>query len=232
MRQDTPPDTVCDAPDRATRLSLASLLPYVPTSARRVLDCTGEWANRGAALKAHGVREVVGLVDASAGEPAGGEGYDQLVTGPLDFTPIDFEPGSFDCLIFNHVLERLRNPEAFLKPVFECLSPGGLAVLTVPNVLYHKAVFSLAEGRWCYGESGVFARKNLRFYTAYEIRWILQRMGITNVRFASLVGDGESALPRDEQGFVRRGSIRIGPLSDEQYAAWRTEYYLVLATHR
>jgi len=130
------------------------------------------------------------------------------------------------------VLERLRNPDAFLEPLLDCLAPGGLAILTAPNMQYHKTAFMLAGGRWCYGDSGVMARKNLRFFTAYEIRWMLQRAGITNVRFASLVKDDEAALPRDGEGYVWQGDIRVGPLNDEQYAAWLTEYYLVLATRR
>ena len=225
-------DTVCHAPDRASRLALDALLPYIPQSARRVLDCTGVLANRGATLKAHGVVEAIGLVDASAGQPEGDEGYDELVAGPLDFTAIPFAPASLDCILFAHVLERLRNPEAFLELLLPCLAPNGLVIMTLPNMQYHKAVFMLAEGRWRYGESGVMARKNLRFYTGHEVRWMLQRLGFTNTRMTPLVKDGEDALPRDADGYVRRGDVRAGPLSSEQYAAWLTEYYLVLAARR
>ncbi len=224
------PDTQCHTDDRATQLSLEVLLPYIPKAAKRVLDCTGVLAKRGATLKAHGVPEAFGLVDASAGTPHGNEGYDQLISGALDFTPLPFEAGSLDCILCTHVLERLRNPEAFLKPLLDCLSPGGLFIITVPNMQYHKTIFMLAEGRWCYGDSGVMARKNLRFYTAYELRWMLQRLGITNARFTSLVKDDEATLPRDENGYVGRGDVCAGPLGDDLYNAWLTEYYLVLAT--
>jgi SAM-dependent methyltransferase len=226
------PDTVCIQPDRAEKLSLDALLPYIPKSAQSVLDCTGVLANRGTLLKAHGVPEAIGLVDTSAGTPDGDEGYDQIITGPLDFTTLPFEAGSLDCILLTHVLERLRNPDAFLKPLVDCLAPGGLVVMTVPNMQYHKTVFMLTGGRWSYGESGVMARKNLRFYTAYEIRWMLQRLGITNVRFASQVKDDESALPRDAECYVRKDNMRAGPLGDEQYNAWLTEYFLVLATRK
>ena len=224
------PDTVCHQTNRADQLALDVLLPYLPKMASRVLDCTGVLANRGTALKAHGVSEAIGLVDASAGTPDGDEGYDQLVSGPLDFTEIPFEAGSLDCIMLTHVLERLRNPDAFLKPLVDCLSPAGMVVMVVPNIQYHKTVFSLAQGRWNYGDSGVWAKENLRFFTAYDIRWMLQRLGITNTRFSSLVMDDEATLPRDADGYVRQGDVRAGPLKDETYAAWLTEYYLVLAT--
>lgn len=232
MAESTTLDTVCHQHDRSARLALESLLGYIPRSAVRVLDCTGVLAGRGAILKAHGVPEALGLVDASAGPPEGQEGYDEFTTGPLDFTALPYAPGSLDCILLTHVLERLRNPEAFLEPLLESLTPDGLVVMTVPNMQYHKTVFMLAEGRWCYGDSGVMSRKNLRFYTAQEIRWILQRLGFTNVRIASLVKDEDGELPRDSEGYVRRGGVRAGPLNDDQYAAWLTEYYLVLAARR
>tara|TARA_R110001592_G_scaffold237042_3_gene495783 strand:- start:33 stop:728 length:696 start_codon:yes stop_codon:yes gene_type:complete len=230
MTETITPDTVCHEPERLARLRLEALLPYIPKSAKRVLDCTGELSGRGAVLKDHGVAEAIGLVDASAGTPEGNEGYDELIMGPLDFLPLPFEEESIDCILLTHVLERLRNPEAFLEPLLKCLTPGGIVVLTVPNMQYHKTVFMLAEGRWVYGDSGIMARKNLRFFTGYEVRWLLHRLGYTNVKFSCLVKDDERALPRDSEGYVRQGDVQAGPLADEHYIAWLTEYYLVLAT--
>ena len=230
MSERSVPDTQSHHPDRAACLAVDALLPCIPVSAKRVLDCTGVLAQRGVALKNRGIPEVFGLVDASAGTPRGDEGYDQLLLGSLDFLTLPYEAGSVDCILCTHVLERLRNPEAFLKRLLECLCPGGMLIMTIPNLQYHKTVFMLAEGRWCYGNSGIMARENLRFYTAHEMRWMLQRLGITNARFTSLVSDEEETLPRDGDGCVRRGGVCAGPLSDELYRAWLTEYYLMLAS--
>ncbi len=221
------PDTTCHHPQRAHNLSLECLLDYVPRAAARVLDCTGEWGRRGHQLKARGVREVFALVDATAGEPGPDEGYDKVIQGPLDF--VELPDPRFDCIICSAALERLRNPEAFLPSLLKLLAPGGLFIATVPNMQYHKIVCALSEGHWSYGEGGVWGRKNLRFYTAHELRWLMNRAGVAQCKLASLVADDSAAFPRDEAGYVRAGRLHIGPLPDDLYPAWLTEYYLVLA---
>lgn len=221
------PDTLCHHADRARNLSLDHLLDFVPRSAARVLDCAGEWGRRGHLLKSRGVREVFGVVDVTAGAPGTDEGYDGVVQGPLDF--VELPGGRFDCLICTSALERLRNPEAFLPTLLKLLAPGGLFLATVPNMQYHKIVCALTEGHWTYGDGGVWDRNNLRFYTAHELRWLMNRSGVSQCKLASLVADDPAAFPRDADGFVRSGRLRIGPLEDDAYPAWLTEYYLVLA---
>lgn len=222
------PDTICRQPDRARRLDLDHLLTYVPRSAQRVLDCTGEWGARGHRIKAHGAREVVGLVDGTAGEPGPDEGYDHVVQGPLDFAALP-SGQPFDCVVCCGALERLRNPEAFLPTLLTRLVPGGLFLAVVPNMQYHKIVCALAEGTWVYGERGVWDRKNLRFYTAHELHWLMNNAEITQCKLLSLVADDATAFPRDEHGIIRAGRLRIGPMDAATHPAWLTEYYLLLA---
>ncbi|MBL7646902.1 MAG: methyltransferase domain-containing protein [Candidatus Hydrogenedentes bacterium] len=221
------PDTICHHPERARNLSLEYILDFVPPSAARILDCTGTWGQRGHRIKSRGAREVIGLVDATAGTPGPHEGYDEVVQGPLDFVQLPRQ--RFDCMICGDALERLRNPEAFLPPLLKLLAPGGLFLAAVPNMQYHKIVCALAEGRWDYGERGVWSRDNLRFYTAHELRWLMNRAGVAQCKLASLVADAPGDFPRDEAGYARAGRLRIGPLGDDAYAAWLIEYYLLLA---
>ena len=222
-------DTCSHLPDRAQRLTLEHLLSYVPRFAERVLDCTGEWGGRGHRLKAHGAREVVALLDSTAGAPGPDEGYDHVTQGPLDFANMPPALPPFDCVVCTGALERLRNPEAFLPGLINLLVPGGLFLAVVPNMQYHKIVCALAEGNWSYGESGVWDQKNLRFYTAHELRWLMNRAGVAHCKLASLVADDPAEFPRNDQGIARAGRLRIGPIDDGSYPAWLTEYYLLLA---
>ncbi len=229
MKTRATPDTVCRHPERDHKLSLEGLLGYIPKSARRVLDCTGVLGNRGLLLKRHGAQEVVALVDSTAGQPGPDEGYDELAQGPLDFITLPDPGAPFDCILCTNALERLRNPGAFLGPLLERLAPGGLFLAVIPNLQYHKTACALAEGRWVYGDSGVWGRDNLRFFTAAEIKSLARHGGLGTCRIASLIQDDPSEFPRDAMGHVRKGGLRIGPLNDPAYQAWLTEYYLVLA---
>lgn len=222
-------DTISHQSDRAKKLSVETLLAYVPRAAGRILDVTGVWGGRGHQLKSRGAREVVGLVDATAGEPGPSEGYDHVVQGALDFIEVPPARPLFDCILCSFALERLRNPETFLPTLLERLAPGGLFLAVVPNMQYHKIVCALAEGHWRYGDSGVWDRKNLRFYTAHELRWLMDRAGMSQCKLASLVADEPTAFPLDDDGVAHVGRLRIGPLSPDAYPAWLTEYYLMLS---
>lgn len=223
------PDTCCHHPERERRLSMEGLLPYVPRSARRVLDCTGRWEHRAAALRAHGATEVIALADATAGPAPADHGYDAVIQGPLDFVALPPVNPGFDCIVCGDALERLRNPEAFLPRLMARLVPGGLFLAVVPNMQYHKIVCALAEGRWVYGERGVWGRDNLRFFTARELAWLMNLTGAASCKIGSHVADGPEEFPRDGDGYARAGRLKIGPIEDGAYPAWLTEYYLVLA---
>jgi len=223
------PDTICHAPDRDALLRMDALLPYIPRSASRILDCTGAPAQHGTLLKAHGAQNVIGLLDSSAGIPHGDSGYDDCIQGPLDFVTLPPTDPPFDCIVCTAALERLRNPDAFLPRLLERLAPGGYFLATVPNMQYHKIVCALAQGRWVYGDSGVWDRKNLRFYTARELKQLLLLAGMRDCKIASLVKDSETEFPRDADTYARSGPLRIGPLDDASYQAWLAEYYLAVA---
>ncbi|WP_168174218.1 class I SAM-dependent methyltransferase [Rhodanobacter sp. C06] len=50
----------------------------------------------------------------------------------IDMMAIDAEPGSFDFLIANHVLEHVADDRRALQEVYRVLKPGGHAILQTP----------------------------------------------------------------------------------------------------
>jgi len=205
------------------------LLSYVPAAARRVLDCAcgdGTLARR---LKERGPVEVVGITSDADTSQHARESLDHVIVSDLRELRLPFDDDYFDCVICDDVLPALRDPEPVLKEIVRTLSAQGLMVLIVPNVHYYKVVVMLAEGRWDYTESGVLARRHLRFFTGVELGRLLRASGLANHRCIPLVMDRPETLPRDADGYLTFGRIRIGPLNDEEYASLCTEEYLVLA---
>lgn len=205
------------------------VLSYVPAAARRVLDCACGDGTRGRRLKERGPVEVVGITSDTNISEYAPEGLDQVIVSELRAPRLPFGDDYFDCVICDDVLPALREPESVLKEIVRVLSAQGLIIITIPNVHYYETVVMLAEGRWDYTESGVLARRRLRFFTGIELGRLLRAVGLTNHRCIPLRMAPLEALPRDAAGCLTFGRIRIGPLNNEEYASLRTEEYLVLA---
>jgi 2-polyprenyl-3-methyl-5-hydroxy-6-metoxy-1,4-benzoquinol methylase len=47
---------------------------------------------------------------------------------------VDFDPGTFDCIMMITVLEHVKNPTAVLERITKWLAPGGLLVIQTPHV--------------------------------------------------------------------------------------------------
>ncbi len=61
--------------------------------------------------------------------------------------PLPFPDAGFDLVVAVEVLEHLESPRAFLREIHRVLRPGGLAVLSTPNITsLPSRVFFLATG--------------------------------------------------------------------------------------
>jgi hypothetical protein len=132
-------------------------------------------------------------------------------------------------LLSDYDLPHYRNPTPFLAAAHSLLVPGGLLVLCTPNIQYHRAVRALAEEGWAYEPEGVWARKNLRFFTAVELKRLVSEHGYEPLRAASLRVDPPDALPLDAEGFARTGRLTLGPLSPAEYQCYLAADIVCLA---
>jgi SAM-dependent methyltransferase len=61
--------------------------------------------------------------------------------------PLPFSEGSFDLVMAVEILEHLESPRGLLREIFRVLRPGGLAVVTTPNITsFPSRVLFLATG--------------------------------------------------------------------------------------
>jgi SAM-dependent methyltransferase len=91
-----------------------------------------------------------------------------------------FEDAAFDVVVFGEVLEHLTNDPRFaLAEISRVLKPGGILVLTTPNVARLENVVALIEGRNLYdpySKYGPYGRHN-REYTRDELHRLLTHCG-------------------------------------------------------
>jgi len=138
----------------------------VPPGVRRVLDLGCASGALGAALKADGVHEVVGIERDPAYAADARDRLDHVVNANLEsFAPRAAELGRFDCLIAADVLEHLVDPWSALRAYASVLEPGCAAVISLPNVVTWQTLWFLARGTWPRHTQGIFDATHLRWFT-------------------------------------------------------------------
>jgi len=158
--------------------SHALLLDAVPDGAR-VLDvgCAEGYLAR--ELVARGC-EVVGLEGdpAAAGVAAltcsavvSGDAEDPGVRAQVPASP------AYDRVLFGDVLEHLRDAGAVLRWASELLAPGGMAVVSLPNIGHWTARRAVVRGRFPQEDHGLFDRTHLRFFTRATARELVEDAG-------------------------------------------------------
>jgi SAM-dependent methyltransferase len=166
-----------------------------------------------------------------AGDPAPA-GVDAAYPGDLLAATREggpLEGAAFTVIVSNHDLPRYRNPEPYLKAVRALLVPGGLFILSTPNMQYHRAVRALAESGWAYEEEGVWSRDALRFFTAVELKRLTSAHGFEALRSMPLRSDAPETFPLDAQGYVRAGRVHLGPLTPSEHQSFLAADIVCLA---
>ena len=182
------------------------MVPFIPRGTSTVLDVGCSRGLFGATLQqANPALRLFGIEpDPATAEQAAGH-YEQVTCGsfPGDL-PAD---GTFDCIVFNDVLEHVVDPWAMLGRAKDHLAPGGHVVASIPNVRHYIVVRNLLlRGRWDYAEWGVLDRTHLRFFTRASIEDL----------FDSADLEIETLAPINPIN-VRRAALLVGPFRDMRY---------------
>ena len=83
----------------------------------------------------------------------------------------------YDYIIMGDVLEHLIHPEDLLLKIKDWLSPNGMILTSIPNILHFSAILPILMGNFDYADSGILDRTHLRFFTKYNSINLLQNCG-------------------------------------------------------
>lgn len=100
---------------------------------KRILDF-GSGSGEFLALAARAGHQVEGIEPGETFAAFAREEYGVTVQSTV-WQQVDFEPGSFDVITSNHVLEHLREPVSALKRMAQWLAEDGVLFVCVPNAL-------------------------------------------------------------------------------------------------
>ena len=144
---------------------------------RRVLDVGCADGTFGEALKRAREVEVWGVEPTKSAAAAAKAKLDRVVEGMFD-PQMDLPVGSFDCILFNDVLEHMLAPELALRYARRLLAPGGVVVASIPNIRSFPTLWRLMfHGSWEYQDAGVLDKTHLRFFTKSSIVDMFEREG-------------------------------------------------------
>lgn len=165
------------------------MLDFIPSGSSRILDVgcgQGEFARL---VKSERHAEVWGVeIHREAAERAVAK-IDRVLIGDIERDDLGLPNGYFDCVIFNDILEHLRDPWMVLQKVRAILTPGGYVVASIPNVRYFDHMKALLKHKeWRYETAGILDWTHLRFFTINSIRELFEYCGYEVVSIDGING--------------------------------------------
>jgi methionine biosynthesis protein MetW len=202
--------------------SRPDIVACVPPTARRLLDVGCSNGSLGAALRAEVPGRTVWGIEADPAFCAeAATRIDRVIQADLNglaWTE-SFADQCFDAVIFADVLEHLTEPWTVLRCAVQVLSPGGVAVISVPNIRHVSAMYSIAvRGHFPRRERGLFDKTHLRWFTFAD--------AVTLCRDAGLEVDRVVPLLRLYDWPGGRANERIERLLGRFRSAWLVREFL------
>ena len=165
------------------------MLPFIPTNAHLILDIGCGDGSFGASLKRTRDVEVTGVEAFPDAAERARAVLDQVLGRNVEIDELDLPQGYFDCIIYNDVLEHLRDPWLTVSRLSRFLKQRGHVVSSIPNVRYFDVFKDLLVNKeWKYEDEGVLDRTHLRFFTERSIPRIFEETGYEVLQLEGIHG--------------------------------------------
>jgi 2-polyprenyl-3-methyl-5-hydroxy-6-metoxy-1,4-benzoquinol methylase len=107
-----------------------------------------------------------------------------VISHDIERAILPFDDNMFDAIYFTEVLEHLaiKNPAKILPEFLRVLKPGGLMVLSTPNICNISNIYSLMNGNNIFWPRDIFygsLDRHNREYTPQEVQEIVAEAGFT-----------------------------------------------------
>ncbi|MGB0757159.1 MAG: class I SAM-dependent methyltransferase [Patescibacteria group bacterium] len=83
----------------------------------------------------------------------------------------------YDVVVASEVIEHLFFPEKFFEQCKRVLSPGGVIIITTPNLLFWKNRLTMFFGKFEYTNGGLLDKGHVHFFTVSTLRKMVEGAG-------------------------------------------------------
>ncbi|MDI4631695.1 methyltransferase domain-containing protein [Pelomonas sp. V22] len=160
------------------REDIASLVPW---QALHILDLGCSDGSLGLGLKQQRPeRRVCGIEYSSELAARAASRLDEVHEADLSRTDAleQLSRKDFDCIICADVLEHLQQPERLLEQLHGLLRPGGVLVVSLPNIRHLSALRAIfLQGSFPRRPRGIFDDSHWRWFTVGDGRRLLEQAG-------------------------------------------------------
>lgn len=159
------------------------ILPFVPQTARSILDVGCGSGRFGGELKTHVPSARLYAVEADSAHAQAARSYfDEVAVGFFPDAIPELGCASFDVIVFNDVLEHMMNPLDALREATKLLATDGRIVASIPNVRHISVTRRLVQkGQWTYTDYGILDRTHVRFFTRSSIAALFAEANLSAV---------------------------------------------------
>ncbi len=107
---------------------------------------------------------------------------DKFIYGDIESLGTQVPIGSFDVILCGDVLEHLVDPWKAIESIKKFLKPGGIMIVSCPNVRYYEMFTKVFfKGSFEYTSHGLFDKTHLRFFCKKDLVKIISENGGMNI---------------------------------------------------
>jgi 2-polyprenyl-3-methyl-5-hydroxy-6-metoxy-1,4-benzoquinol methylase len=155
------------------------MLNFVPAESKKILDVGCGIGTFGSLLKQRSDVEVWGVEIHPEAALVAEKHLDKVLCGDINnLLQNSLLEKSFDCIVFNDILEHLYNPDEILVKTKKILKSGGIVVSSIPNFRYVGNLWEIIVNKdFQYKNAGILDRTHVRFFTQKSILRLYEKAG-------------------------------------------------------
>jgi 2-polyprenyl-3-methyl-5-hydroxy-6-metoxy-1,4-benzoquinol methylase len=164
----------------------ADLVSLIPPGARSVLSIGCGWGATEASLAEKGLRVTAIPLDPVI--PGGAEATGiEIVESDFDAALAKLANRTFECLLLSNVLHLVRDPATVLSSFSSLLSPGGSAIIAVPNLRNVSVIAQRIRGNPWFKTLGDYEASGAHATSLATVREWCEKANLTVARVVSVL---------------------------------------------